>query len=334
MNRDEYLAQATTFPPNATFRECLGWAWEVDYEGASFDAARQFVWPHRAPGDPAPTPTLVPPAIPWSGDFLDALNGFQRPTFMLGGMPPADQDALLAAYPGTHVPVAPACDYPAFPQWHYALGPEAYRELIGRILRHGKRPVCVLHPRAEDSVTAHVARMDPYLQALQTGVANPALLSWQWGWEINDLSDDWARGAQQIAYVRRLRQRIPIGDLWAHWTPERWSCYPSYGVSQDVADEEPGEFDGLRQLAAAGLSGVLYQLPLDVPLRHGDPDQGEGALDRYLDYDQKTYQSPGILGRVLTAGLWCVCFEHARTPDRYHAVVSALRAEPRGQGWC
>lgn len=330
MNRDEYLAQAQTFPQNATFRECLGWAWQVDVEGYSFDAARQWVWPQAAPGDPPPI-SPVPPAVPWSGDFLDAIGDFRRPTFMLGGMSPSEQDALLSAYPGTHVPFAPFCYYPRFPQWGYSLTPDAYLNLVWRVLSHGKRPVVVLHPSSADTLSSHLVRMDPYITALENGVSHPeTALSWMWGWEINDLSDVFALGANQVRYVQRLRQRIGQGDLWAHWTPERWSCYPSYGTD---GEGEPGEYDGLKELKAAGLTGVLYQCPYEGPLRTGDPREGEGALDRYLDYDQKNYDGPGILGRVQTAGLECVCFEHSRDPQRYQQVVAAVRADGRG-GWC
>jgi hypothetical protein len=276
--------------------------------------------PVEPPPGPPPDATWRPTrdeVLRWRGDFLDALNGFQHPTFMLPGMPVDLQDAVLARYPGRHVPFAWKTWYPRFPQWGFDR-PHDIEDVIDRCFAHHCIPVLFVPIEAGDSLDAHIARITPVLTRLRDGGRLVALC---WGWEINDINGWTANGTQQLEYLRRLRAIVPAPiPLYAHWTPERWSGWPSF----DGTEPEKGELDWLREAERIGLTGVLYQEPWDKPVAEIE--------DRAFRYDQKNYIGPGIKGRVETAGLQFVLFEHSRDPEHYRAVVALC--ERYGAGYC
>jgi hypothetical protein len=317
-----------------TFRSQVSGSWwisaRIERNGQVLDeTARERKWiVHPASPSPSPDPPPGPPpdatwrptrdeVLRWRGDFLDALNGFQHPMFMLPGMPVDLQDAVLARYPGTHVPFAWKTWYPRFPQWTFDR-PHDIEDVIDRCFAHRRIPILFVPIEADDSLDAHMARITPVLRRLRDGNRIPALC---WGWEINDINRWTANGTQQLEYVRRLRAIVPAPiPLYAHWTPERWSGWPSF----DGTEPDKGELDWLREAQRIGLTGILYQEFWDRRV--------DAIEDRAFLYDQKNYIGPGIKGRVETAGLQFVLFEHSRDPEHYRAVVALC--ERYGSGYC
>lgn len=262
----------------------------------------------------------------WSGDFLDALHNFERPTFMLPGMPPAIQREVLDAYPGTHVPFGWKTTYPRFPQWGFDHTDnfEFYEMSVDFCFERQKVPVCVIHFEANDSLDRHLERIKPRLDRLLVG---NRLVALQWGWEINDINDWTCDGDAQLEYLDGLRRIVgPDLPLYVHWTPERWSGWPSFRNTIGRPEDEGGEGDWLREAHDRfRVTGMCYQEPWDKDLA--------ATFERTYTYDKKNYAGPGICGRCLTYGLDFIFFEHSRDPERYRQVIEYAKRDGRG-GWC
>lgn len=249
---------------------------------------------------------------------------------MFGGMDAVTRQRVLMRHlehGWNRIPFGWSTVYPRFPQWafDFSADRELYRALLRECRAAGIAPVPVIPFLANDSPKAHCARVKEYLAPLADDGEFDQV---QWGWEINDINDWACDGDAQLEYVKSLRTWLPISiGLSAHWTPERWSGWPSFHNTIGRAEDELGEFEWLQVAHQYGLTAVNYQLIWDAPLRIGDPRDGDGQLDRYLDYDKKQYDSPGIRGRVQTAGLISRCFEHSRTPDRWATVVASVKEE-------
>lgn len=256
--------------------------------------------------------------LSWSGDFLDARNGFSKPTFMLPGMPRDLQIDVLAQYPGTHVPFGWKTYYPKFPQWtfDYSNNFAKFEGIIDLCLSFQKIPVIFIPIDAEDSVSSHIRKITPYLRRLIDG---NRLFCLSWGWEINDINDWTADGDSQLEYLQLLKPLIDV-PLYVHFTPERWSGWPSYNGQ----DQDKSELSWLIEAKRIGITGLLYQEPFDKPV--------ENIEERAFLLDKKNYLNPGIKGRVETAGLQFVLFEHSRDLEHYNAVVDICKKH--NTGWC
>lgn len=279
--------------------------------------------PPPSTGDWRPEPSLVRLV---TGDFLDALHEFARPTFMLPGMSEAEQLDVIAKYPGTHMPFGWKTSYSKFPQWAFDHTHNfgEYEKTIDRCFAYKKVPVCAIHFEAEDTRSAHVARIRPWLKRL---LAADRLVCVQWGWEINDINDWTADGDEQLEYIRGLRNIVPLEiPLYVHWTPERWSGWPSFHNTVGNPEDEGGELDWLREARKLGVTGVFYQEPFDKPV--------PALLERALYLDKKNYVGPGICGRVHTADLDFVMYEHSRHPDHFKEVVRAVIQDGRATVYC
>lgn len=254
----------------------------------------------------------------WSGDFLDALGNFSRPTFMLPGMPQDLQISVISGYPGTHIPFGWKTYYPKFPQWTFDftnnLG--AFEELIDLCLVYKKIPVIFVPIDAEDSLQAHIHKITPILQRLIDG---NRLFCVSWGWEINDINDWTADGDSQLEYLQMLKTLIDV-PIYVHFTPERWAGWPSYNGQ----DQDKSELSWLIEAKRIGITGLLYQEPYDKPV--------DAIEERAFLLDKKNYLNPGIKGRVETAGLQFVLFEHSRDPEHYRKVVEICKKH--NSGWC
>lgn len=261
-----------------------------------------------------------------TGDFLDALHGFARPTFMLPGMPVDEQNDVIAYYPGSHLPFGWKAYYNKFPQWgfDYSGAFDLYEASVDRCFGHQRIPVCAIPIEQDDTLRGHLGRIRPFLERL---LGANRLVCVQWGWEINDITDWTADGDTQLEYLKGLRDIIgPDIPVYAHWTPERWSGWPSFRNTTGDPEDEGGELDWLRAARAEGLNGVFYQ---------DWPDKLVAAvLERALYLDKKNYQGPGICGRVQTADLDFVMFEHSRDPDHFNAIVQAVVADGRATVYC
>lgn len=262
-----------------------------------------------------------------TGDFLDALGGFQRPTFMGPGMSRAEQETLIQYYPGSHLLAGWSTVYPRFPQWSFDFSADfgGYEGWLDRCFARERIPVVVIPIAAGDRVERHLTRIRQYLDRLQ---AAGRLVCLMWGWEINDISDELADGDGQLAYLEGLA-RLVDGDLpiALHWTPERWSGWPSFQQTIGRTEDEGDELAWLRQ--AVRVAGprlrMWYQSPWDTPI--------EGVLERVYTLDRKNYDGPGICGRSLTAGIPFVHLEHSRSRSRFEVLRQAAIADGRG-GYC
>jgi hypothetical protein len=244
----------------------------------------------------------------WSGDFLDALNNFSAPTFMLPGMPNDMQHRILANYPGTHVPFGWKTFYPKFPQWTFDR-PNDIEEVIELCLHYHKIPVLFIPIEENDSLDKHVERIRPILRRIDD---SGLLFALSWGWEINDINSWTANGSEQLRYLQKLREITSV-PLYVHFTPERWSGWPSF----DGTEQDKSELSWLIEARKIGIEGLLYQEPYDKKIPYIE--------ERAFLLDKKNYMNPGIKGRVETAGLQFIMFEHSRDPEHYKAVVDLCK---------
>lgn len=270
-----------------------------------------------------PDPSLVRLV---TGDFLDGIHGFLRPTFMLPGMPVDMQLDVISNYPGSHIPFGWKTTYPKFPQWAFDCTHsfDQYEAVIDRCFAQKKVPICVIHFDADDSRTRHLAHIRPFLDRL---LAGGRLVCLQWGWEINDINKWAADGDEQLEYIRGLRSIVPLEiPLYVHWTPERWSGWPSFENTVGKPEDEGGELEWLQEARGLGVTGVFYQDWPSKPVSE--------VLDRALWYEKKNYQGPGICGRVLTADLDFVMYEHSRDPLHRKEIVQAVVRDGRPTVYC
>jgi len=294
-------------------------------------------------------------------DFLGRWAHPDGPLFMIGGMPPEQrqrQYEWMDSKGWTHVPIAVHNDYPRFDQWTHMIVEEAGLRTLNMLdeadwrlqvaLQHqaakmagtlaetpswwdqpdqlvallqeiraaGKHPILVLHPKPGWTIATHldqVRQLWPHVAGL------PSLV--MWGWEINDLGGDWANGTQQLGYLSHLQAITAGAPLVVHFTPERWSGWPSF----DGSEPNKEEVAWLIEARKRGVWGLAYQEP---------PEKSIPALvERTLRLPSPHGYSPGICGRVVDgSGLRFWMFEFARDEARHAEVTQIMDADSRVGG--
>lgn len=246
-------------------------------------------------------PVVTHSLLGWRGDFL---GDFHEPALMIGGMPPEQRQHLYAEHRArgyTHVPLSVANDYPAFPDWHWDWwgDPATMKARLDEIRIAGLLPVPVLHPRAGMSIDEHldaVRALWPHIAPYTTGVT--------WGWEINDLGGEWGSGSHLLRYLDGLRAIVGV-PIFVHFTPQRWSGWPSYDGSEPDRDE----VEWLVEARNRGVVGLLYQEWYST-----DED---ATVSRMVEIPSPHGRRPGIAGRVVDgAGIAFIAFEYSRDRAR------------------
>lgn len=323
MDRNQFAEERFLMPPNQEYYTVMQYCWERLVVETPIEPALKFIWPWWTPpsmNNYVPTREEI---LAIRGNFL-ALGDFQHPVFMMPGMN-TDERRNLIYLPQRQsgfrtLPFGWKTYYPSFPNWQFDYSerlPE-FQSLLQEVNRERFIRLLFIPIEEADSLDQHIERIKPKLEYWHNNYD-----SLSWGWEINDIND-WTRdGDIQLKYIENLIQ-ITKGEkpIYSHWTPERWSGWPNYRNGND----HRSELDWLNRAKAIGLRGVLYQEPYDKPVKD--------VLDRALYYDKKNYIGPGICGRVMTAGLDFIMFEHSRENSRWNEIGKAVITDGRSKGIC
>jgi len=258
----------------------------------------------------------------WRGDFLCP---WDRPALMYGGMNAATRALVRLDHHVrrlTHLPLAIANNYPAFPQWAWDWwqAPTSWGLAADELRKNRITPVLVAHPKPGHGIRRHLDDFSDWWKKMPARDRPRNVL---WGWEINDLGGEWGSGAREMDYLIELQ--IIVGmrtELAVHFTPERWSGWPSF----DGSDAAKDEVAWLLDAKATGVTALLYQDAWAKP--------EDDVVTRMVEMPSPHGWRPGIAGRVVDgAGLAFVAFEYARDQARgerigtrvmQHATVSGF----------